>query len=224
MAYRDEVAAFAERTNAAGGTYHRLDLGGGVVVEGEYDMDAYLPHYQLPADLTGRTALDVGTASGYFAFELERRGAEVTAMDLYTDAFFGEVRRALGSSASYRQQDIYGLTPAFGQFDLVVCGSLLLHLPDPLGAARALRAVCRGQAVVATYASNDPLIEGRPVLEFLGQKASDGDYYTYWRMTPDALVALLRVAGFARAEVVSRFQLEGRSGYSSPHVVVHAWV
>ena len=157
-------------------------------------------------------------------FELERRGAQVTAMDLYTDGFFGQVRQALGSHAMYRQQDIYALTPAFGQFDLVVCGSLLLHLPDPLGAARALRAVCRGRAVVATYASDDPLIEGRPILEFLGQKATDGDYYTYWRMTPDALVAMLLVAGFARAEAVSRFQLEGRSGYSSPHAVVHAWV
>jgi len=36
----------------------------------------------LPADLSGRRALDVGTFDGFWAFELERRGAEVVAADL----------------------------------------------------------------------------------------------------------------------------------------------
>jgi hypothetical protein len=36
----------------------------------------------LPADLTGRRALDVGSFDGFSAFELERRGADVVAIDV----------------------------------------------------------------------------------------------------------------------------------------------
>ena len=36
----------------------------------------------LPRDLRGRRALDIGTFDGFWAFELERRGAEVVAIDL----------------------------------------------------------------------------------------------------------------------------------------------
>ena len=39
--------------------------------------------FGLPASLAGKTALDVGTADGFWAFEMERRGAaRVVAIDL----------------------------------------------------------------------------------------------------------------------------------------------
>lgn len=146
MARNDAAAALAAELNAQGGAYHRLRLADGVVVEGEYDMDRFVHHYRLPADLRGRSALDVGTSSGYFAFELERRGAQVTAIDLFDGQFIERVKAVTGSRVRYVQKSVYDLEPGFGQFDLVVCGSLLLHLPDMLGALRAIRSVCRGQA------------------------------------------------------------------------------
>ena len=220
---REEVLAFVRR---AGRTYHRLDFGDGIVLDGEYDMDAYLKQYHLPDDLEGKTALDAGTSSGYFAFEMARRGAEVTAIDLFDDSFFNEARDALGLSARtrYVQKNVYDLNAGFGQFDLVFCGSLLLHLPDPLGALRALRAVCRGQAIVATEITENRQIADLSVCEFLGTPAADGDYFTYWRMTLPGLRAMLLCAGFARAEPKGTFVLRGRSGYASLHGVVHAWV
>jgi tRNA (mo5U34)-methyltransferase len=36
---------------------------------------------QISDDLTGKTVLDVGAWDGFFTFELERRGAKVTAVD-----------------------------------------------------------------------------------------------------------------------------------------------
>src|SRR5438046_2405575 len=77
------VQEFVARVNRAGGTYHRLDWGNGLVIKGIFDLTKYLDHYHLPADLTGKTALDVGTASGFFANECTRRGAQVTAIDLF---------------------------------------------------------------------------------------------------------------------------------------------
>jgi tRNA (mo5U34)-methyltransferase len=59
-------------------------------------------------------------------------------------------RQALGSSVERRQLNIYDLSPdTVGTFDIVVCGSLLLHLRDPLRALAAVRSVCTGQFLSA---------------------------------------------------------------------------
>src|SRR5262245_17699909 len=131
--------------------YHTIDLGDGLITPGIYDHRPYLARYDLPADLRGRTALDVGAASGFFAFELERRGAAVTTVDLpeWFDHDFGPLyqpdrdteggrtylheplaiaARLLGSRVERRHLNVYDLSPeTVGTFDLVFCGSLLIH-------------------------------------------------------------------------------------------------
>jgi tRNA (mo5U34)-methyltransferase len=120
----------------------------------------------------GKRCLDVGTSSGFFAFELERRGAaEVLATDIASfDAWdwetglstlgpeylrtvegpelgagFEVARDLLRSSVTRRAISVYDLSPeSVGEFDVVVCGSLLLHLRDPLRALTAIRSVTRG--------------------------------------------------------------------------------
>src|SRR5919107_4275179 len=63
--------------------YHTLDLGNGVVTNGLFDHRPVLDRYPIPADLNGKRCLDVATMDGYWAYEMERRGAaSVTALDL----------------------------------------------------------------------------------------------------------------------------------------------
>ncbi|MEQ1887226.1 MAG: hypothetical protein ABL967_19340 [Bryobacteraceae bacterium] len=62
--------------------YHTVELPGGVTTPGMYDYRGTLGAFQIPADMRGMSALDVGSATGYFAFEFERRGAQVTSVDL----------------------------------------------------------------------------------------------------------------------------------------------
>jgi tRNA (mo5U34)-methyltransferase len=62
--------------------YHSTDLGGGVTIEGDYDLRGLLPKYGFPDRMDGMTVLDVGRGSGFFAFEFERRGAAVVATDI----------------------------------------------------------------------------------------------------------------------------------------------
>src|SRR3954454_1045985 len=63
--------------------YHTLELGDGVVTPGMFDHRPVLHHYPIPEDLSGMRCLDVATMDGYWAFEMERRGAaSVTALDL----------------------------------------------------------------------------------------------------------------------------------------------
>ena len=51
-------------------------------VETHFDHRDLVPHYGLPHDLRGQRALDIGSGDGFWAFELERRGAEVTSYDI----------------------------------------------------------------------------------------------------------------------------------------------
>jgi tRNA (mo5U34)-methyltransferase len=62
--------------------YHTVDLGRGLVTPGTYDHRGAVPRFRFPEDMRGMTVLDVGSATGFFAFEFERRGAEVVSVDV----------------------------------------------------------------------------------------------------------------------------------------------
>ena len=154
--------------------YHTLELPGGIVTPGEYDLRPAVRHLPLPDDLRGRRCLDIGTHDGFWAFELERRGAEVVAIDLDDPsrldwpqpapvlgpdissylarrrAAFPLAHRALGSTVQRRDLSVYDLDPAdVGTFDLAIIGTLLHHLRDPVAALTAARRVVRGSLVLS---------------------------------------------------------------------------
>jgi tRNA (mo5U34)-methyltransferase len=57
-------------------------LGDGLVTPGDFDYRPSLPLFQFPEDMRGMTVLDVGSATGFFAFEFEKRGASVILVEL----------------------------------------------------------------------------------------------------------------------------------------------
>jgi tRNA (mo5U34)-methyltransferase len=62
--------------------YHTIDLGDGLITPGLYDYRETVSSFQFPEDMRGMTVLDVGSATGFFAFEFERRGARVISVEL----------------------------------------------------------------------------------------------------------------------------------------------
>ena len=63
--------------------YHTIDVAPGLATPGEYDLRPVAQRIPLPASLAGLRCLDVGTHDGFWAFEMEKRGAaEVLAIDL----------------------------------------------------------------------------------------------------------------------------------------------
>jgi len=155
--------------------YQSMRLPGGIVTPGNFDTLSELERVPLPRSLEGRRCLDVGTADGFWAFEMERRGAsEVLAIDLRDPLRmdwpgppktidemrsimgpalgrhrgFEIAHEALGSSVQWRQLSVYDLTPeTVGQFDFIFIGSLLVHLRDPVGALTAIRRVLGGEMI-----------------------------------------------------------------------------
>src|SRR5204862_6898705 len=63
--------------------YHTIDLPGGVVTPGEYDLRGIVDRLPWPDSLAGMRCLDVGSRDGFYAFEMERRGAaEVVSLEV----------------------------------------------------------------------------------------------------------------------------------------------
>jgi tRNA (mo5U34)-methyltransferase len=149
--------------------YHTIEVAPGLATPGEYDLRRVAAKLPIPASLEGQRCLDVGTHDGFWAFELERRGAaEVVAIDLddlarldwpgrspapdpalaaageRKSAAFRVAYEALDSRVDRRSLSVYDLSPdAVGTFDFAVIGTLLLHLRDPVRALTAIRSVAR---------------------------------------------------------------------------------
>src|SRR5262249_52155118 len=119
-----------------------------------------LRHMPLPERCDGLRALDIGVSDGFFAFELERRGAEVLAIDAGAPAAgFMLARRLLGSQARVVRGDVYNLTPARdGQFDLVLFLGVIYPLRHPLLALDLIWTICRGHVFVETHVIDNAFV------------------------------------------------------------------
>lgn len=223
--HRRRLVELVRDMNAAGGTYHQLDFGDGLVMQGDYDMNRYVQHYHLPDSLEGQTVLDIGAAAGYFTLECARRGGAVTAIDIYDKPLLSVLIPLLNVGIRYVRKSVYELDEGFGLFDLVLCGSVLLHLPDPFGAVQRMRSVCRRRAIVATSCPKDSASNAQPVCEFVGQKSAHGDYWHYWNIGARALRNMFLAARFSEVAHEEHFVLAsepGRAQFSTPHVVMTA--
>jgi tRNA (mo5U34)-methyltransferase len=210
--------------------YHTLELGNGVETPGMFDHRPVLHHYPLPDDLSGMRCLDVATMDGYWAFEMERRGAaSVTALDLENPADldwpaslradhdkeldetkaerFALAKRALGSNVERVLMSAYDLSPELGTFDFVFCGDLLLHVKDPITPIENIRSVCTGSAVIVNVIKRFRFYEKRAMAELDGI-----DNFEWWVTNMAGLVRIVKAAGFARVEATDPFELPFREG------------
>jgi tRNA (mo5U34)-methyltransferase len=177
----DEVR---ERIAAVPHWYHPIEVRPGIVTPGTNDAHVVLERLDLPADCGGLRALDLGTRDGFFAFELERRGAEVVAVDYMAreDSGFAVAAELLGSRVTYFRRNVYELNAAeLGTFDLVLFLGLLYHLPDPLGALRAVRNVTSHRMILETLVLDFGIeLDDLPIMRFFAGSSWAGDPTNYW--------------------------------------------
>lgn len=213
--------------------YHTIELGPGLVSQAMYDHRPVVDRYGLPESLAGKTALDVGTFDGFWAFEMERRGAaEVTAIDVPRlsdfdwlpsareqldgrgdiESHFVLAHAMRRSRVNRRMCSVYDLSPeTVGVFDVVFCGDLLLHLFNPFQALMNIRSVTREMVIVQS--SVDEAIEtlhpGAPWLSF-GHRTFErvlGENCTYWLFSTRALEEMMLYAGFRKTEPRGTFTI-----------------
>lgn len=194
--------------------YHTIDLGHGVVTPGVDNTPERLARLDLPADLSGRSVLDIGAWDGFFSFEAERRGAaRVVASDFYAwhgegwgsgqgKAGFELARRALGSRVEDVDVDVMDLSPdRVGLFDIVLFLGVLYHLPNPLLALERVAAVTRSLLVLETVV--DMVGLSRPAAAFYPGRELNDDPTNWWGPNHAAVHGMLRAVGFASVETVT---------------------
>jgi tRNA (mo5U34)-methyltransferase len=180
--------------------YHRIELAPGIVTPGSHDSAAalaWLDELGLPRECASKRVLDIGCRDGFFAFEMERRGASVLAID-YTrsDATgFALAAQVLGSRVEHRLDNVYNLDPeAHGLFDLVLFLGVIYHLRDPVRALDRVRSVCRPggllfvESTCQQPAGSDASL---PLWRFSPRGAFRGDGTTKWVPTLAGLEAAI---------------------------------
>ena len=121
--------------NSVNLVYHQIPIQPGITTPGINNTAQVLALLDLPDDARGLRVLDLGTRDGFFAFEMERRGAEVIAVDYLPrdQTGFAVASRLLDFKVTFINANIYDLSAErHGTFDVVLFLGLLYHLPDPL--------------------------------------------------------------------------------------------
>src|SRR4051812_23973900 len=137
------------------GLYHSFRLPDGRTLRGANPLDLLeqrVSSFGLPENLHGKRLLDIGPWDGYFTFEMERRGAEVTAIDYVDLDTFRALHEAYQSSARYLRMDVSELSPErVGTFDIVLCLGVLYHLRYPIEGLEKICAITRDVCIVDTF-------------------------------------------------------------------------
>ena len=224
--------------------YHTLELAPGVVTPGMFDLRPFVHEYRLPARLDGLRVLDVGTWDGFWAWEMERRGAEevhgldiddVTTLDcpprrrpteFPEDVPRGEgfrlAKEVFGSKAERVNCNLYDAVPEdLGTYDLVFAGSVLIHMRDQLKALERMADLLKPGGVLISAEEYDVASSLLPV-QVARYRADRDAAVVFWLPSIRTWRSMLWTAGFDEIAQRNRFTLKARAGWGVRHVVFHA--
>src|SRR6266850_1398409 len=89
-----DIVRVWKRLRMEKGWWHSFELPDGTLIEGPNSLAGQktrIGQFPIPEDLTGKRVLDIGAWDGWFSFEMERRGAEVVAIDNWDNPRFREM-------------------------------------------------------------------------------------------------------------------------------------
>ena len=215
------MGTIRERIEALGEWFHNLDLGG-VQTAPSHPLGDY-PRVKwrrfaaaIPADLRGRTVLDIGCNAGFYSQEMKRRGAE-RVIGIDSDArYLAQAQFAAemaGLDIEFRQMSVYQLPQLGERFDLVLFMGVLYHLRHPMLALdlihehvardllvfqsmqRGSRDVIELEADYEFWQTTQFEEAGYPKLHFI-EHCYAGDQRNWWIPNRAGAEAMLRSAGF----------------------------
>jgi tRNA (mo5U34)-methyltransferase len=203
--------AFGDALAARDGWYHSMEFPDGTRIEGHAPISVLRQRYAdfgLPDDLTGKRTLDIGAWDGWFSFEMESRGAEVTAVDLVAVQNFLFAQDRKKSKVRYIVSDVYNLPRhRLGLFDYTLFLGVLYHIRHPLLALEIVCGLTREVAIIDSF-----VIEGDerahidtplPFCEFYETDELGGNLDNWFGPTIDCLLAFCRSAGFVRVTLLN---------------------
>jgi O-methyltransferase len=194
-------------------------------VEGLWDLRGHVDEYLGGVDVKGARVLEVGPASGFLTFEMERRGARVVCVELPPGSSFDIVpwensdpagtRTEQAEGLRYMQNgfwlahaefesqarvyygDVLHLPKRLGSFQISLIASVLQHLHDPVGVVMACAERTTDTMVITDLdgSSYSGIALEEPVLE-LFPNADRPTPFTWWLLRPRLFEVLLGILGF----------------------------
>lgn len=241
-----------QRVRALGEWFHNLDLKGVRTAPKHFLGDfptIFWKTFQhaFPADLTGKSVLDIGCNGGFYSLEMKRRGASrVVGVDC-DERYLAQARFAsevTGLEVEFHKMDVYDVGSLREQFDVVLFMGVLYHLRHPLLALDLLyehvvkdqlifQTLERGSEQVGQFAKDYPITERAifdqpdyPKMHFIEHEYA-GDWTNWWAPNRACTEAMLRSAGFDILErpsnevyICRRGKRPGKWGQVWPHRTV----
>ena len=214
-----------QRIAELGTWFHNMDLAG-VPTAPEHFLGDY-PRVKwarfrdtLPADLTGKTVLDIGCNAGFYSFEMKKRGAaRVLGID-WDPQYLDQARFAaevLGLDVEFRRMSVWQIGSLAERFDVVLFLGVFYHLRHPLLALDLIhehvakdlllfQTMQRGSEEVGSVEPDYPFTErahfdrpAYPKMHFI-EHAYSNDVTNWWVPNRACVEAMLRSAGFGIEE------------------------
>jgi tRNA (mo5U34)-methyltransferase len=215
------VEQIQENVKKLGKWFHNITLNG-VKTAPDHFLGDYpnvkFKHFAhaIPADLTGKTLLDIGCNAGFYAIEMKKRGAErVIGIDS-DDRYLAQARYAsqiLNTNIEFRNMSVYDVASLGEKFDIVIFMGVLYHLRHPLLALDLLyenvvkdtlifQSMQRGSDVVESVQTDYDFSETQifnnhnsPQMYFIEHRYAQ-DPTNWWIPNRACMEAMLRSAGF----------------------------
>lgn len=214
-------AEIEKQVHALGEWFHNIDLHGVKTAPnhflGDYPNLVWSQVADLfPADLRGRSVLDIGCNAGFFSIQMKRRGAErVLGID-FDERYLEQARfaaRVLEAEIEFRKLSVYEVPSLREKFDVVLFMGVLYHLRHPLLALDLIhehvakdllifQSMQRGSTEIAEVREDYAFEErahfdapGYPKMHFVEKKYC-GDQTNWWIPNRACVEAMLRSAGF----------------------------
>lgn len=194
--------------------FHRIHLGEdengipiytpGVCHHGVDGEDYFSHRFGIPADLSGKTVLDIGGWDGVFSFEAERRGAkQVTIWEASSEdggnwgggEGYRFAKQILQSDCNYEEYPVKKITGKEGQFDYVFFFGVFYHLVNPFGVIEKLLELVKpgGQLLLETAIADQPELRSETLIVYQGGYHNDPT--NYWYPTVSFLTKIIEDAG-----------------------------
>jgi tRNA (mo5U34)-methyltransferase len=218
MISKDEIRRRAE---ALGPWFHNIDLNGVWTAPNHFLGNYPAVKWQnfaeaIPADLSGKTVLDIGCNGGFYSIEMKKRGADrVLGID-FDEEYLAQARFAAqvtGLDIEFRKLSVYDVGALGERFDLVLFMGVLYHLRHPLLALDLIRehvakdvfvfqSMQRGSKDVFPVQENYTFWQTEhfdspayPKMHFIEHRYAD-DPTNWWAPNAACVEAMLRSSGF----------------------------
>ena len=204
--------------------YHAFELPDGRVLPGAWDLRGHEAAYLGGVGLAGKRVLELGPATGYLTFYMERMGAEVVSFEAGFDVSIdllpvqgrdnpeeaaGSCRTPSTATTTHggtctarsgrRPSSSRGTSTTcptdLGTFDITLVGAILLHLREPWGALSEAARRTTETMIVTEPLQDDWQDPESNIMRF--SPSAEHHVTNWWSIYPGAVISMLTGSGSA---------------------------